>query len=160
MLGPGLRYGGYPMRILRERRGGCSQRTKLIPLGVTDLHLCCRSEVFALHESNPRDAGLTWKSERNRAWGWRKNTWGVEGHVFAGVVLMNAVVACGPAAKGVSPPTPGQCLLALRFHPGGQAAGPHEWTPGDRGREIPPCKRNIWKLLKAYFSTSLQQSGH
>lgn len=47
-----------------ERPGGCLQRTKLIPLGVTDLHLCSRSEVFALHESNPRDAGLTWKSEK------------------------------------------------------------------------------------------------
>ena len=97
---------------------------------------------------------------RNRAWGWRKNTWGVEGHVFAGVKLMNVVVACGPAGKGVSLPTSGQCLLALRFHPGGQAAGPREWTPGDRGREILPCKQNIWKLPKAYFSTSLQQLGH
>lgn len=49
------------MRILRERCGGCSQRTKLTRLGVAGLPLCCRSEVFALHEHS-RDAGLTWKS--------------------------------------------------------------------------------------------------
>ena len=85
---------------------------------------------------------------------------GVGGRVFARVEWMNTVVECGPLGNGVSPPTPGQCLLALRFHLGRQAAGPREWTPGDRGREILPCKRNIWKLPKAYFSTSLQESGH
>ena len=57
------------MRVLRERCGGCSQRTKLTRLGVADLLLCCRSEVFAQHESYSRDAGLTGESERNGAWG-------------------------------------------------------------------------------------------
>lgn len=52
-------------------------------------------QVLALHEHS-RDAGLTWKSERNWARGWWKNAQGVGGHVFARVELMNTVAECGP----------------------------------------------------------------
>lgn len=148
-MGPGLRCRGCLMRILRERCGGCSQRTKLTRLGVADLPLCCRSKVFALHEHS-RDAGLTWKSERNGAWGWWKNAQGVGGHVFARVELMNTVVECGPAGKGVSPPTPGQCLLALRFHLGRQAAdlvtGPLE-TEAEKYRPTSGASGSFLKLI-------------
>lgn len=71
------------------------------------------------------------------------------GRISAEGGLVHELVECGPGG-GAFPPPP----------PGGGAPGRRALASGDRSRETPPYKQNIWKLFKVYFLTHLQESGH
>lgn len=65
-------------------------------------------------------------------------------------------VESGPTGRGILLPYPQAVPLGrLLFHPGNQEVGHHALASGDRSRETPPYKQNIWKLFKVYFLTHL-----
>lgn len=76
----------------------------------------------------------------------------MSGHILAGGELMDELFECGPGGRGVLPVYPQEVPLGfLVFHLVSQVAGHHVLVSGDRSRETPSYKRNIWKLFKVYF---------